>query len=253
MSKVLFLGTGAADWLMEDKREGEFFRRNSSTMLNGELLIDPGAYIFDYMADSGDAGLFDNVRYLLVTHNHGDHVNADSVKRLCEGRGLTAVCPKTAQDRIGSIDGLCFITPEHGKAVTLGGYTVLPLMANHDDVINAFHYIITTPDGKKIFYGLDGAWFLRPTWEEMKADRFDMAILDATVGDFDDWRLFEHNTVPMLRKMVAEMVRLNMMTEKGVLVASHLARTLHPSHEECVEIFGKLNMTVAYDGLETEI
>lgn len=252
MSKLLFLGTGAADWSMEDKKQGEFFRRNSSSLLNGEILIDPGMHIFDFMADSENDKLFENVKYLLVTHNHSDHVNADTVKKLCSDRKLTVLCPKPAQERIGYQDNLEYITPEHGKAVELGGYTALPLYANHDDVVNAFHYIISTPDGKKLFYGLDGAWFLRPTWEEMKAHRYDMAILDATVGDFDDWRLFEHNTVPMLRKMTAEMKRLEMMNNGGVLVASHLARTLHPSHEECVSIFGELGMTVAYDGLEIE-
>lgn len=250
MNKFLFLGTGAADWSMEDKKAGEFFRRNSSGLLNGEILFDPGAHIFDFMADSGNEELFGGVEYLIVTHNHGDHVNADTVKKLCESKKMVCLCPKTAQDRIGECENLSFITPEHGKAVTLGGYSVLPLLANHDDVINAFHYVITTPDKKKIFYGLDGAWLLRPTWEEMKSHRFDMVLLDATVGDFDDWRLFEHNTVPMLRKITAEMKRLNMLTDKGILVASHLARTLHPSHEECVKIFAELDMRVAYDGLE---
>ena len=248
--KILFLGTGAADWSMEDKKQGEFFRRNTSTLIDGTLLVDPGAHIFDYLDDSGDPHLFDGVRYLLVTHNHGDHVNADSVKRLSNGRELTVICPKPAQERIGEVERVRFITPEIYEEERLCDYSILPLLANHDDVLNAFHYIITAPDGKKIFYGLDGAWFLRPTWEEMKSHKFDVAILDATVGDFDDWRLFEHNTVPMLRKMVAEMQRLGMIAEDGKLVASHLARTLHPSHEECVRIFGELGMLVAYDGME---
>lgn len=248
--KILFLGTGAADWAMEDKRKGEFFRRNSSTLIDGKLLVDPGAYVFDYVDDCGDPRLLDEVRYVLVTHNHSDHVNADTVRRLACGRELTILCPKPAQDRIGQVDGVKFITPEIYREEKLGDHSVLPLLANHDDVLNAFHYIIKTPDGKEIFYGLDGAWFLRPTWEEMKSHKFHVAILDCTVGDFDDWRLFEHNTVPMLRKMVAEMRRLGMIAEGGKLVASHLARTLHPSHEECVRIFGELGMLTAFDGME---
>lgn len=253
MNSILFLGTGAADWDMNDKTAGRFFRRNSSTLINGELLIDPGAHIFDYLADSGDPNLFDRVKYVVVTHNHGDHVNGDSVRRLAENKSLTVLCPLPAQNRIGEVKNVTFITSEAYKTTELGGYSVLGLYANHDDVVNAFHYIIKTPDGKEIFYGLDGAWFLRPTWEEMKAHRFDLAIMDCTVGDFDDWRLFEHNTVPMLRKMIAEMVRLNMMNDGGKIVASHLARTLHPSHEECVKVFEELGMITAYDGMKIEL
>ena len=33
MNRFLFLGTGAADWSMDDKKAGEFFRRNSSALL----------------------------------------------------------------------------------------------------------------------------------------------------------------------------------------------------------------------------
>ncbi|MBE6650561.1 MAG: hypothetical protein E7613_04530 [Ruminococcaceae bacterium] len=248
MNSILFLGTGAADWNINDRKEGEFFRRNSSTLINRDLLVDPGAHIFDY-AEKNDSAILDGVKYVLVTHNHGDHVNADSVKRLAKNCNITVFCSNPVRERIGDTPNVTFITPEIYKSVTLGTYTVLPLLANHDDVLNSFHYIIKTADGKEIFYGLDGAWFLRPTWEEMKAHRFDMAILDCTVGDFDDWRLFEHNTVPMLRKMTAEMKRLEMMKENGVMVASHLARTLHPSHEECVEIFAALDMVTAFDGM----
>lgn len=249
---ILFLGTGAADWSMEDKKKGEFFRRNSSTLIDSEILVDPGAHVFDYMEDSGNPHLFDKVKYVIVTHNHSDHVCADTVKKLAQGRPLTVLCPKPAQDRIGAVEGVDFITPQIYREETLGAYSVLPLLANHDDVLNAFHYVIKTPEGKELFYGLDGAWFLRPTWEEMKSHKFDMMILDCTVGDFDDWRLFEHNTVPMLRKMVAEIRRLGMIAEGGKIVASHLAKTLHPSHEECVKIFEGLGMITAFDGMEIQ-
>ena len=58
--------------------------------------------------------------------------------------------------------------------------------------------------GTELQKGLDGAWFLRPSWAEMLTHKFDLMVFDCTVGDSDDWRLFEHNTIPMLRKMIAE-------------------------------------------------
>lgn len=250
---ITFLGTGAADWIISDRKEGEFFRRNSSLLLGDEYIIDPGAHIFDYLEKCGNPKLFDSVRFVIVSHDHGDHVNADSVKRLAEAQKLTVFCPKPVQERIGTHENVTYITPEIYKEEKLGELTVLPLLANHHDVLNSFHYVIKTADSKELFYGLDGAWFLRPTWEEMKKHKFDVAILDCTVGDFDDWRLFEHNTVPMLRKITAEMSRLGLMAENGRLIASHLARTLHPSHEECVEIFNGLDMITAFDGMTVEL
>ena len=41
--KVTFLGTGAADWDIRAYRDGEFFRRNSSILINDDLLVDPNA------------------------------------------------------------------------------------------------------------------------------------------------------------------------------------------------------------------
>ena len=39
--ELLFLGTGAADWNISKRVEGEFFRRFSSALVDGALLIDP--------------------------------------------------------------------------------------------------------------------------------------------------------------------------------------------------------------------
>ena len=139
------------------------------------------------------------------------------------------------------------------EASAFQGYKITPVLANHDVVLTekrrAVHYIIETPEGKTVFYGLDGAWLLRPTWQEMKKHRFDLMVFDCTVGDSDDWRLFEHNTIPMLRKITDEILRLKMLKEGGKLVASHLARTLHLDHEATAEILKELSMLTAYDGL----
>jgi phosphoribosyl 1,2-cyclic phosphate phosphodiesterase len=138
----------------------------------------------------------------------------------------------------------------------MGKYKIISVLANHSIVTNgenhAFHYIIETPEGKKIFYGLDGAWFLRPSWEEMKKHKFDIMIFDCTAGDSDDWRLFEHNTIPMLRMMVKEIGERKMLAENGKLIASHFAKSLHGTHEETENILSEINVLTAYDGLKLD-
>lgn len=67
------MAPGAADWNIQNRVEGEEFRRFSSVLVDGELLIDPGPHIFDYAEKSGQPDLFAHVKDIIVTHSHGDH------------------------------------------------------------------------------------------------------------------------------------------------------------------------------------
>lgn len=82
--------------------------------------------------------------------------------------------------------------------------------------------------------------------------KFDAMVLDCTVGDMDDWRLFEHNTIPMLRTMMKAVREKELMNDNGMVIASHLARTLHVSHEETEKILAEMDMITAYDGMTAE-
>lgn len=251
MSELLFLGTGAADWHIEDK--GDFFRRNSAALLNGNMMLDCGSHIFDFAVDMEESELYSDVCDILITHNHSDHFSTESVKTLAKTRKIRLGCTRAVMEKTGENPNIEYVILKPFEEVDMGEYKVIPLLANHDVVINekdaAFHYIIKTPEGKCLFYGLDGAWFLRPSWAEMKKHKFDVMVFDATVGDRDDWRIFEHNTIPMLRFMMKEIKEQNMLKEGGYLVASHLARTLHESHEKTADILKELDMLTAFDGM----
>ena len=69
--KILFLGTGAADYKIDQRVPGEEFRRYSSALItsdNGEkLLIDPGPHIFDYTEMNDCPDLFDGLTGIIVT------------------------------------------------------------------------------------------------------------------------------------------------------------------------------------------
>lgn len=252
MSQIIFLGTGAADWEIENK--GDFFRRNSSVLINHNLIVDCGPHIFDYRECFGDDVLYDNVTDVLITHAHSDHFSKASLLRLSQNQKLRVWGDGQIGREVSDCENVEFTALEPHKEVKFGDYTVLPLLANHHIVTNgdccAFHYIIKTKDDKTIFYGLDGAWLLCSTWNEMKNHQFDAMIFDCTVGDGDDWRLFEHNTIPMLRKMTKEILERKMLKESGVFVASHLARTLHTSHEETEKLLKKSNILTAFDSME---
>lgn len=254
MSEILFLGTGAADWDINEK--SGFFRRNSAALLNSDLMIDCGAHIFDFAEDFADSTLYDGVTDIMITHNHYDHFNRESVLALAKKRKIRVFGDAQIEEALAGAENIEFIKVVPYSEQKIGRYLVIPMLANHDIVADgdkfALHYIIKTPDGKTLFYGCDGAWLLRPTWNKMLEYKFDVMVFDCTVGDSDDWRLFEHNTIPMLRTMLKEVREKEMIKEGGKAIASHLARTLHVSHEETAKILEKLDMLTAFDGMKIE-
>lgn len=250
---LLFLGTGAADWKMEHKETYADFRRYSAALVNDDLLIDCGPHIFDFAQSIGREDLYDRVTDVLITHGHSDHFCAASVLRLAEKQKIRLICDRFTREKVGEHENITFVHLSPLRKKRIGSYRVTPLLANHDEITTrtkkAYHFIIETPAGKSIFYGLDGAWFLRPSWKEMLSHTYDLMVFDCTVGDSDDWRLFEHNTIPMLRKMTDEIKRKQLLRDGGKMVASHMARTLHVSHEDTAKILERMDMIAAYDGL----
>ena len=253
MAELLFLGTGAADWDINAKTG--YFRRNSAALLNGELMIDCGPHIFDF-AEDFSREVYNDVTDIVITHNHSDHFNKDSVLRLAKDRKIRVFGDAQIKEALDDRENIEFIKAVPYVCQKVGRYSVIPLLANHHIVADgdrfALHYIIKTPDGKNLFYGCDGAWFLRPTWNTMLEYKFDAMVLDCTVGDMDDWRLFEHNTIPMLRTMMKAVREKELMNDNGMVIASHLARTLHVSHEETERILAEMDMITAYDGMTAE-
>ena len=51
--KLLFLGTGAADWDIKSPVREEGFRRFTSTLVDGILLIDPGPCVLEALDTFG--------------------------------------------------------------------------------------------------------------------------------------------------------------------------------------------------------
>ena len=251
MNELEFLGTGAADWNIEERCG--FFRRNSSALLNGEILFDAPEHIWDFYRTCGRADLFSRVRLLLVTHDHPDHITAASVRALAKLHPLTVACDAAMWRALSDIEGLTYLPLSLNEPTEYAGYRITPVLANHDTVLTAdtraVHYIVTTPDGKTVFYGLDGAWLLRPTWQVMLTHRFDLMIFDCTCGDGEDWRLFEHNTISMLRTMIRAVHDRGILKEGGRLVASHLARTLHADPDTTRDILAAFGMQMATDGM----
>lgn len=219
--KILFLGTGAADFPSE-KCKG--FRRTSSALIDDRILIDPGPWALDAIEEYGID--VKKIKYVLVTHIHEDHFNQATLDYLTQnGARLIEIAPL--------------------ENVVLDDYTILGLPANH--TVPCTHFIFEH-EGKRLFYGLDGAWL---NFEEIDAiwkKGVDLAVFDGTIGFIEgDWRVFEHNSLNMVIEM-----KKSIKDAISHYVVSHLAYTLHPAHEIVEAEMKKHGITVAYDGLIIE-
>lgn len=223
--KITFLGTGAADWVFQKHKDVDGFRRNSSILIDDCLLVDPGPDIPDALQTFHKN--VDEIKYIINTHTHFDHYNEDTVRYLA---------------------GAQFYPMSEGEVKTIGKYTIAAFKANHSTCNDAVHFIISDGE-KRLFYGLDSAWLMYDEAIAIIKDGVDLAVFDATIGDIPaDYRIFEHNNLNMIIEM-----KTTLEKHMNRVFISHMARTLHTSHDKLAERMKPHGIEVAFDGLEIEI
>ena len=255
--KITFLGTGAHDYsarLLTDCKDkfDKDARRSSAVMIGESYLIDCGDHILDEfrIAERDPARITD----IFNTHQHGDHFNPDNLRAIakCAAKKIRLWVREGA--KIPEIDGveIVYMTPFMRYPVTDGVF-VTGMPANHDTNTNPQHFIFEIGE-KKLFYGCDGGWLLNATYNYMRKLAFDLMVLDCTVGDYvGDFRLGEHNSMPMIRLMLPSFKTTKITKENTAIYLSHIAPSLHAPHAETEMIASDMGCILAYDGLTIEM
>ena len=204
--KVLFMGTGAADWKINERRQNEFFRHLTSVRIDDDLMIDCSADTEDYLKMNGIS--LEKVKNLLITHSHIDHYSPDTIGKLLdksvtvwsEENTLSYISKDLPDIKLGKINLF--------EPIKVGDYEIIGVPANHsvaDKTQISLHYIIQKGE-KTIFWGCDGAWFLNKSWSEIRKYKYDLVVLDGTLGEAKgDYRIFEHNNLQMICEISATM------------------------------------------------
>lgn len=254
--EITFLGTGAHDYSprllseCKDKFDDDA-RRSSAVLFNRTFLIDCGDHILDELRIAGaDASRITDV---FITHLHVDHYNAEHLKVLAAGKNPLRVWVRKGAD-IPDIPNIEVHETDMGMRYEVAeGLTVTCLPANHKESTHPQHFLFER-EGRRFFYGLDGAWFLTETYNALKKAELDLIVLDCTCGEaVGEWRIGEHNTIPMIRLMFPSLKKWGALKENTEVYISHLAPSLHLSHKKTVELLKKDGIGVAHDGLKIEI
>lgn len=243
--RLQFLGTGAADWDGPDAR-GEY-RRLTATRIDDSLLIDLTATTL------GEIERPESVTDVLFTHSHADHFDPGALRALSPRRVYAHESWAKAID----LPGAEVISVKAGEAFGVpGGYRVTALPANHSTERadeQPLHYLIEK-DGKALLYATDGAWMLNRARHILGDRTLDAAVFDATIGDgFDgDWRVFEHNSIDMVRLMTATLLRTGTLAPGAPVFLTHMARTLHKTQAE-IEARLAPPLIACFDGMTAEV
>ncbi len=251
--RILYIGTGAADWTAAAGARDGISRRFTCTLLDRELLIDFAPTTPRELFVDG--GALSNVTDILYTHSHDDHYDSETLAALAHEKKIRVWADADFAARIPRFEGVEVYSLIPGEAVQIGKYEVIPLRANHalrnHPHEQALHYIIS--DGSaKIFWGADGAWFLTETWREiLRHAPYDRIILDGTLGEtFGDKRIFEHNSLPMIREIKAVLIESNCLKEHGQVWLTHLSRDAHETPKRLRESCLEMGLYVAQDESE---
>ena len=255
--KLIFLGTCACDF--SEKLESEFkscldndARRSSSVLIDDTILVDCG----DHTVDSLDILDIDytQITDVLISHTHSDHYNVNNIEKIAKSRHVPLRLWMNELENAPEIPNTSVIKmKQFNKYELKNDYYVTALPANHDPKSHPQHFLIERCD-KSVFYGCDGAWLLTDTYYYLANKKLDVMILDATVGDYEgDYRMAEHNSIPMIRLMLPSLKTNCIIDEKTKILLSHIAPSLHKSHVETQKIAKDFGADVAYDGLIMEV
>lgn len=260
--ELLFLGTGAADWSPKHKG-GDLYRRLSSALVNDDLLIDPGPCIYDFAEECKNTELYLNVKNVILTHSHSDHFNPGTLLRLTRESKHTLHfwAQPTAYEKLlaAATNGekLPVFHPLMPMvAEVIGNYDILPCYANHGDLPAGeipLNYIVKQGD-RSFFYGSDSGWLMYETYKKIKKAKPNVMIFECTTGYAPgDERIFGHTSIAMIGIMMESIVAQKATAEDCRYFATHMARTLHTTHEDTAERLRPFGVTPAFDGMKIEI
>lgn len=252
--KIKFLGTGAAG----GKGRSGKGRRHSSILVDGSFLID----FTDDSLDLLPSGA--SVDTIFYTHSHGDHFQPSAalkigIRRVYLNHSWYDVAVKAFRlaAKEAGVDMPAIIPTYVGSPVAMGDVIVTPLLANHptENAMEESQIYLLEKGGVRLLYATDTSGIpgksARLAGIDAHKDAYGITalIMEATMADPDDFRLYCHSstaTVANTVRVLQKTGRLHMPAGQKVYL-THMASSLHPKD---INATLPAPLRAAEDGLE---
>lgn len=272
--KITFLGSAAAECiptpfcdcatcLHAREHKGKNIRKRCSYKINDDMLVDLGPDLFAACAMYGIDLL--KTTYFLVTHNHMDHFHHQNLelrtkmfRKDTELPTLTFIAPPSVMGMLSnsrfddkSIE-LRRIPILPYEQVELSHYHIETVKASHNPMIgDALNYLID--DGaSKLLLASDTGIYGDKVWQRLQGALVNGLIIESTFGTAPSQNV-NHLNINGVMEMVNRLKKIDAISERTSIFATHFSHHYCPPHEELHEIFKGFGITCVYDGLVVEI
>lgn len=241
-------------------------RTRAQAMIDGKIMIDFGPdSLFHALRDGVD---LTDLRYLLITHAHGDHIQRDDLcnrqknfAHLSENDPpLTVFCSAEVRDLLRPAaendltgDGrVVFQTVSPFVPFCIEDYRITPLPARHGTEMPLIYLI--EHEKKTFLYAHDTDVFFDEVWDYLTANavRFDAVSLDCTEGikhiNYRGHMNFERDFEVRDRMLASGLADGN-----TVFVANHFSHNGRATYAEAIKPENAQGMLVSYDGMDLAI
>ena len=280
--KLQYLGTAAAEGIPAifchcercneaRKRGGKNIRTRSQAIIDGKLLIDfPADTYMHCVVHNVD---ITDVRHVLITHSHSDHLYPNDLYMRAPGFSSLGTSDEEKLHFYGSslamrkingyMAGVVFDYEKYlgihpldlFKEYAVGDYTVIPLEAIHDVTSGPVIFIIKDSEGKVLLYGNDTNYFSEKVWEylEKSGIRFDFVSLDCTDANIPERRYIGHMNFSENLQVRDRLLKIGCADENTVFCSNHFSHNGYDVlYEEFCELAEKNGFIVSYDGMTVE-
>ena len=279
MSCLTLLGTGACQGVPSPfctcelcsfaRRElGRERRRRTSTLINGELLIDFGPDTSNALRDFGVDEM--KIKTLCVTHSHEDHfqpldllwsattptlpldfISNQAVKKVYDEAYIkvNGKYGERAKSQISWYEGV------PGRELVSGKYRILPVHATHMVTLEcALNYLVTCPDGKKVLILNDTGWWEEASFEFVKGAMADAVVIELSCGIHpgEDVKRQYHLGSKAAMEFIARLKEENSLKPDAVCVTTHISHVPQVTQSGYEEYFVGTGIIAGYDGLRLE-
>ncbi len=285
-----FIGTSAGEGIpnpfcscevCENARRvgGKEIRTRSCFRLSESFIIDPGA---DYLTQCAFYGVdFVNLRHVIYTHTHDDHFNYTlfwerAVRANRNNEPIHVYFVGEAYDILDKFymtnvmtagrenytkpSDIEFHRLEFFTEYEIDGHKIVAFPGRHSTGVekNSANFLITTPEGKKLYYALDSGWFLDETYAALEGARLDYFIGECTQTYLDRpaaKKTDGHMNLALFLENCAKLYELGAITSETKVYATHIS-PYGTTHAKLSEYFASLELpytlTAAYDTLKID-